>query len=182
MCLVSILYCHKNRFPKGYWCTSFFNLAGHFVQWTDNFLPEICQTPAIKIRHEIPHIKFKANSRTFQGLFNGFQGCCNLAKCVFNYRVAAPIWDIGMRRIAKNGEFKDFNDHYQNLTTFQGSSKIFTENQGLFKDWHEIQGLQVQGCEASAKLFNIKWSLTSTSVLSLLSLSLDVFVFTMSLK
>ncbi len=35
--------------------------------------------------------------------------------------------------IAQNREFKDFKDHCKSLRTFQGSSKILTEIQGLFK-------------------------------------------------
>ncbi len=56
-----------------------------------------------------------------------------------------------MRYIALSTELKDFKDHFQNSRTFQGSSRIFTKIQGLFKDfkdWHEIQGFQgfFQGC------------------------------------
>ncbi len=48
-------------------------------------------------------------------------------------------------------KFKDFKDHFQNSRTFQGSSKIAIEIQGLFKDFKdlsEIQGFQglFQGC------------------------------------
>ena len=68
-----------------------------------------------------------------------------------NCRVAALFRRISMPFIALNTEFKDFKDHFQNPRTFQGSSRIFTKIQGLFKDFkdrHEIQGFQgfFQGC------------------------------------
>ncbi len=50
-----------------------------------------------------------------------------------------------MYYIGLSAEFKDFKYHFQNSRTFQGSSKMFTKIQGLFKDFkdqHEIQGFQ----------------------------------------
>ncbi len=57
-----------------------------------------------------------------------------------------------------DGEFKDFKDHFQNSRTFQGSSNILTEIQGLFKDRHEIQGFQgfFQGCGNPAIVSNVQ--------------------------
>ena len=62
-----------------------------------------------------------------------------------------------MRCNALSTEFKDFKDQFQNSRTFQGSFKIFTKIQGLFKDFkdqHEIQGFQgfFQGCGNPAKV------------------------------
>ncbi len=50
----------------------------------------------------------------------------------------APIWGVPLG----SAEFKGLKDHFQNSRTFQGSSKIPTENQGLFgdfKDQHEFK-------------------------------------------
>ena len=48
-------------------------------------------------------------------------------------------------------KFKDFKDHFQNSRTFQGSSKIATEIQALFKDFNDLSGIPgfqgfFQGC------------------------------------
>ena len=46
---------------------------------------------------------------------------------------------------ALSTEFKDFKNYFQNSRTFQGTYKVSTKIQGLFKDFkdlHEIQGFQ----------------------------------------
>ncbi len=70
-------------------------------------------------------------------------------------------------------KFKDFKDHFQNSRTFQGSSKIATEIQGLFKDFKdlfEIQGFQgfFQGCGHPGLItFDLFWGIMSPRYIDL---------------
>ena len=113
---------------------------------TDNYLHKIssCWSWIMQGCHEILPTKFKDILR----IFSWFSRIFKLGPTHVKLPHSGADSRISMRCNALNTGFKDFKDHFQNSRTFQGSSKMFTKIQGLFKDFmdrHEIQGF-FQGC------------------------------------